>query len=79
MVQHSALFFTYNSKDAADSQGSSSYFTHDDKIIDHVVKRRIEKKIRNNKKISFTHSKDNNRINADTVINTSEVAVFINS
>ena len=51
MVPHSALFLTYNSKDASDSQGSSSYFTHDDKIIGNVGKRRTKEKIGNDKKI----------------------------
>ena len=79
MVQHSVLFLTENSKDAADFQGSSSYVTHDDKIIVSVAKRRIEKKIRNDKTISFTYSKGKNHINAYIVINTSVVTVFTNS
>ena len=79
MVPHSALFLTYNSKDASDSQGSNSYSTHDDKIIGNVGKRRTKEKMGNDKKISITNSKENNRINTDIVISTSEVAVFTDS
>ena len=55
IVQHSALFLTCNSTDAADYQGSSSHITYDVKIIDHVVNKRKGKKSRNDKKLSLTH------------------------
>ena len=83
MIQHSALYLTYTSTGTVDSQGSSNPIIHGDEIIDHVVKRRKEKKIRNDETISLLHSKDHNhdvtRDTADTVLDNSDEAMFTNS
>ena len=71
MVPHSAIFLIANSKDVSDSQGSCSYYTHDDKIIGNVGKSRTKEKIRNDTKISITNSKKNNRSNTEIGNNTS--------